>query len=345
MLNSMPRIKILEILCLTHVSLSFIYGVNPIILNQLTSLKYNSRHDILTNELVDFISLNCRNLLALNLIRYDLNMISMVEDNLDTNYLSFIRQNPQMQHLSFSAIHDMTNMLHQIMISMPKIQILSLSKIESNEHIPLDTVRAVLEKCTLLEDVTIYNKSQGSIQYRKHHDNIDNRNYFSFDCRYTLTRTDIDSLITLIKSLHIYTMEFWELSGFTEADYKAILCSNANVRMVLLSQFSRSLNQNVLRDMLSTNPNMTKIHVWHCLHDMTSEQLHRVFTTTPNKLTTLHISYHPTLTTSAVNDILLANPGIVDFGFEQCPLVKRKDLVHRLKQNLLQSQSHFTQRY
>ncbi len=189
-----------------------------------------------------------------------------------------------------------------------------------------------MEKCTLLEMLYIYDKLHGNIQYKKHYEGVKARGYLSFTCSYVLSRAQIGSLINLIKSQHICMLELWEVPGFTVADYKAILCQDTNYSSIMLRQLSTSLTFDIMREMLRMNPNLTELKIRNSLYDMTGDQIQSVFTSKFNKISKLQIRQHYTLTTQAVNSILLANMQLKNFNFEMCPHVEERKLVRKSKQ-------------
>ncbi len=77
-LNAMWAIKILEIHS-SQISLLFLLGVNPHILNQLKSFEYYSHSEVLTSYIVDIISRYCLNCLTVLNIRSAGNFIPTTE--------------------------------------------------------------------------------------------------------------------------------------------------------------------------------------------------------------------------------------------------------------------------
>ncbi len=152
-------------------------------------------------------------------------------------------------------------------------------------------------------------------------------------CAYSQTRTQLKSLTDLIKSFQIRVLNLAAVSKFTVDDYREVLYYRTDLREVILPGLL--ISHEMLGDMLRTSTNLSKICMWCSSQGgMTNEQIEHLFTTTSNNLASLSIQFHPTLTTEAVNAILLANPQIVEFSFDRCPLVDTCQLARRNATNL-----------
>ncbi len=331
MINLMPRVISLHICMLKQISFTFIKGVHCNILSQLTSLKYRSESENLTRKTVDYIIYNCRSLVNLKCTADHRNNPMKMIENLDDNWTLFLQKNPHIQHISIGHINDVSNFLYQLIELVPKVKSLLLRYI-SAQQIPFGSIMLFLEKCTFIQEFSLYyDGSSEYITYTKEHWDVYRQFNFDFSWSHLLSTECVSSLINLIKSLRISHLKLWEICGFTISDFKEVLCNRLDLnRASFFLLLNSSFTCEVLIDMLETSLNISEIYLWNnYTHIITCAEMQMIFTSIPNKLTSLFIFHHLTLTTDAVNSILLANTHIINFEFGYCPLVETDKLVRK----------------